>query len=71
MSDPTAHDAADRSARLMLVGLSLAWGLTWPVLRIALDEMPPFSMRVITSLLGALFLFTLAGIQRRKVGCTA
>jgi len=51
----------------MLVGLSLAWGLTWPVLRIALDEMPPFSMRVITSLLGALFLFTLAGLQRRQV----
>jgi drug/metabolite transporter (DMT)-like permease len=68
LSDPTAHDAADRSARLMLVGLSLAWGLTWPVLRIALDEIPPFSLRVITSALGALFLFTLAGLQHRKVG---
>jgi drug/metabolite transporter (DMT)-like permease len=67
LSDPTPHDAADRSARLMLVGLSLAWGLTWPVLRIALDEMPPFSLRVMTSLLGALFLFTFAGLQRREV----
>ena len=32
----------------MLVALSFAWGLTWPAMRIALDEIPPFSMRVVT-----------------------
>jgi len=51
----------------MLVGLSLCWGLTWPVLRIVLDELPPFSMRVATSSLGALLMFTLAALQRRNV----
>jgi drug/metabolite transporter (DMT)-like permease len=67
LPSPSSHDAADTSARLMLVGLSLCWGLTWPVLRIVLDEMPPFSMRVATSSLGALLMFTLAGLQRRDV----
>jgi drug/metabolite transporter (DMT)-like permease len=51
----------------MLVGLSLCWGLTWPVLRIVLDELPPFSMRVATSTLGALLMFGLAALQRRDV----
>ena len=38
--------ATDTTAKLMLVALSFAWGLTWPAMRIALDEIPPFSMRV-------------------------
>jgi drug/metabolite transporter (DMT)-like permease len=51
----------------MLAVLSLIWGLTWPVLRIVLDEIPPFSMRVATSAFGALSLFIVAGLQRRDV----
>jgi drug/metabolite transporter (DMT)-like permease len=47
------HDATDTTAKLMLVALSFAWGLTWPAMRIALDEIPPFSMRVVTLALGA------------------
>ncbi len=50
----------------MLVAVSFAWGLTWPVLRIVLDEVPPFSMRVATSSLGALLMFTLALLQHRS-----
>ena len=45
---PVPHEAANASAKLMLVALSVAWGLTWPAMRIALDEVPPFSMRVVT-----------------------
>jgi drug/metabolite transporter (DMT)-like permease len=51
----------------MLVALSLCWGLTWPVLRIVLDEMPPFSMRVVTSGLGMTLMFAMALWQRRAV----
>ena len=47
------HEATDTTAKLMLVALSFAWGLTWPAMRIALDEIPPFSMRVVTLGLGA------------------
>ena len=46
----------DNTARLMLVLLSLGWGTTWPMMRIVLDEVPPFSMRVGTMFVGALTL---------------
>jgi len=51
----------------MLVGVSLAWGLSWPVMKIALDEIPPFSMRTGTSGLATVTLFALAFLQRRRV----
>ena len=50
----------------MLVALSFAWGLTWPAMRIALDEIPPFSMRVVTLALGAGALFAVARLQGRS-----
>ena len=49
----------------MLVALSFAWGLTWPAMRIALDEVPPFSMRVVTLALGAAALFIVVALQGR------
>jgi drug/metabolite transporter (DMT)-like permease len=52
----------------MLVAVSLAWGLTWPAMKIALNEIPPFSMRVGTSGLATLALFALAFLQRRSIG---
>ena len=51
----------------MLVAVSLAWGSTWPALRIALDEIPPFSMRVGTTGLAALALFAFAFLRRRDM----
>jgi drug/metabolite transporter (DMT)-like permease len=55
----------DATARLMVVLLSLGWGTTWPAMRIALDEVPPFSMRVATMLVGALTLAALTLLMRR------
>ena len=65
--NPSQHDAADLTARLMLIMLSVAWGITWPFNRIGLDEVPPFSMRVMTCFLGALIVFVMAALQRRSV----
>ena len=56
----------DNTARLMVVLLSLGWGTTWPAMRIALDEVPPFSMRVATMLVGALTLAALTLLMRRS-----
>jgi drug/metabolite transporter (DMT)-like permease len=56
---------ADTTAKLMLVGLSFCWGLTWPAMRIALNEIPPFSMRVVTLGIGAGALFLVARMQGR------
>ncbi len=49
----------------MLVALSLIWGLTWPAMKIALNELPPFSMRTATSLFGAATLCVVVAAQRR------
>jgi len=55
----------DTTAKLMLVALSLCWGLTWPAMRFALDEIPPFSMRSVTVGLGAISLLTVVAVQKR------
>jgi drug/metabolite transporter (DMT)-like permease len=65
--NPSPHFSSEAAARLMLVALSLAWGLTWPIMKIALDEIPPFSFRTGTSGLAALALFAIAFAQRRNV----
>jgi len=67
VSPASTHDAADPTARLMLVAVSLAWGLSWPAMKIALNEIPPFSMRVSTSGLATVALFALAVMQRRPL----
>jgi drug/metabolite transporter (DMT)-like permease len=54
------------TARLMLVLLSLGWGVTWSTMRIALMEVPPFSMRVVSMLLGAATLWLLTSLRRRS-----
>jgi len=46
----------DVGPKLMLVLLCTIWGVTWPVMKIALHEIPPFSMRTVTTALGAITL---------------
>src|SRR5262245_20716395 len=53
-------ETTDATARLLLVALSLAWGVTWPTMKIALYDIPPFSMRVGTLSIGATLLFSFA-----------
>jgi drug/metabolite transporter (DMT)-like permease len=53
--------------RLYLVLLCLGWGGTWPMMRIALTEIPPFSMRVGGLMLGIMTLTLAALLQRRSL----
>jgi drug/metabolite transporter (DMT)-like permease len=62
----TPETSSDTTARLMLVLLSLGWGTTWPMMRIVLDEVPPFSMRVATMVIGAVTLGVLTVARRRS-----
>jgi drug/metabolite transporter (DMT)-like permease len=62
-----SSSTADTTAKLMLVALSFCWGLTWPAMRFALDEMPPFSMRVLTLGLGGGALMLYAKLQGRSL----
>jgi drug/metabolite transporter (DMT)-like permease len=64
------HDAADHSdvgAKLMLVLLCCVWGVTWPVMRIALYEIPPFSMRTLSAALGAATLYLVCRFKGRSL----
>jgi len=54
-------------ARIFLVLLCLGWGTTWPMMKIALDEIPPFSMRVASLMLGAVTLTLLSLLQGRSL----
>ena len=51
----------------MLVAVSLAWGVTWVAMKLALNEIPPFSMRVGTSGIATIALLALAFLQRRNM----
>lgn len=55
------------AARLMLVLLCCVWGVTWPIMRIALSEIPPFTMRAVSGLIGALMLFAICAFRRRNL----
>jgi drug/metabolite transporter (DMT)-like permease len=64
---PEATDSGYVGARLMLVALCLIWGNTWPMMKIALNEMPPLTMRTLTGLVGALGLLAICWIRRRSL----
>jgi drug/metabolite transporter (DMT)-like permease len=52
--------------KLMLVVLCLLWGINWPVMKIALQEIPPLNMRTISSAFGALTLLGICAVSRRR-----
>jgi len=62
---PATADAI--RARVFLVLLCLGWGITWPMMKIALDEIPPFSMRVAMLTLGIATLMSLSLLQGRSL----
>lgn len=64
-SETTA--AGDVGARLMLAALCVVWGSTWPIMRIALNEVPPFTMRTISVFVGGIILVAICAIKRRSL----
>ena len=63
---PKTPARAEFGARLMLVALCLIWGLTWPLMRIALYQMEPLAMRASSGGLGALALVLFCLAPRRS-----
>jgi drug/metabolite transporter (DMT)-like permease len=63
---PSAAGHADIGARLMLALLCFCWGSTWPVIRIGLGEIPPFSFRTATAALGATTLYVICRAKGRS-----
>src|SRR6202041_565323 len=62
-----APGGTDLGARLMLITLCFIWGTTWPLMKVALEEIPPLSMRAVAAALGALTLYLLCVVMRRSL----
>jgi drug/metabolite transporter (DMT)-like permease len=60
MSDATV-------AKLLLVALSFCWGLSWTAMRVALDEVSPWTLRFMGYSIGALTLLLWLTAQRRSL----
>ena len=56
-----------RLAPLTPLVLALAWGLNWPVIKVLLATVPPFTLRALGLGGGALLLLALALLQRRAL----
>ena len=65
--EPAKTTADDTGARMMLVVLCLVWGTTWPIIKIALTEIDPLSMRTCTYALGSLTLLAICLTKRRNL----
>jgi drug/metabolite transporter (DMT)-like permease len=67
MPPHASYLSAAAKARLLLIVLCIGWGTTWVTMRIALEQIPPFSMRVATLSLGAIVLISFARFQGRTL----
>jgi drug/metabolite transporter (DMT)-like permease len=54
-------------AKLLLLALSFCWGLSWSAMRVALDEVSPWGMRLIGFSIGAATLLVLLKSQGRSL----
>jgi drug/metabolite transporter (DMT)-like permease len=54
-------------AKLLLVALAFCWGLSWTAMRVALDEVSPWAMRLIGYGIGAATLLVLLKAQGRSL----
>ena len=66
MSPQSRFDDATQ-ARLLLVALSFCWGLSWSAMRVALDEVSPWSVRLIGYSIGAATMLVLIKAQGRSL----
>ena len=48
----------------MLAAISLGWGINWPMIKLALSEIPPFSFRSVCLMGGSAILFAIAAYAR-------
>jgi drug/metabolite transporter (DMT)-like permease len=62
---PALSEAA--VAKLLLLGLSFCWGLSWTAMRVALDEVSPWTLRFVGYSIGALTLLLWLKVQGRSL----
>ena len=63
---PTSRFDDATQSKLLLVLLAFCWGLSWPALRIALDEITPWTTRLLGYCIGSSALIVLLKLQGRS-----
>jgi len=66
MNGRRSDAAAGAKALVLLIGLG--WGFNWVAARIILTELPPWTMRTVGIIIGALVLFGAGAIARVPLG---
>jgi drug/metabolite transporter (DMT)-like permease len=63
---PVSIGVGGIQARLMLLLLCLLWGDTWPLMKIALEQIPPLSMRTLTTAFGVVTMLAIGLARGRR-----
>jgi drug/metabolite transporter (DMT)-like permease len=64
-SDPPAPPSGSSRLRLWLLLIAVSWGFNWPAVKLALNEMPIWSMRTVGLTIGSALMFLLARASGR------
>jgi drug/metabolite transporter (DMT)-like permease len=67
MIESSSRPVGDSGAKALVLLLAFAWGFNWIAVRIALDEVPPWSLRFATTAIGAAILFATATLAGRDL----
>ncbi len=60
-------DGLPRSGILLLVALTIAWGVNWPMMKLALQEVQPWAFRSLCLMVGGTTLLAVTGASGRSV----
>jgi drug/metabolite transporter (DMT)-like permease len=63
----TTHHTLPRSLWILLAALTLFWGFNWPMMKLALTELPVWSFRTLCIVAGAVGLFSVARAQGLRI----
>ena len=64
-----AHSAGavrSRLGLLLIASITILWGCNWPVLKIAVSEMPVFTFRSMSLASGVIGMFFLCWIEKKR-----
>ena len=61
------HERLPRQGLLLLAGLSLFWGLNWPIMKVVLTEVPPLYFRSFCLLLGGSGMLVVARLSGNSI----
>lgn len=70
MSAPTTPTEGGRLPPLgfaLLAGITLLWGLSWPLMRIGLDALPPFTFRSLMTPAAGVLLLVIAALRGERI----